>query len=145
MNLLAERCTPSAQSLLSSPRLPCSEACSRLALRWFSNGRTTGSAVSRVGEPAAIADGRGPGIDFGLCHLGGDVGFCGHEVVEHSCRAHPVADRGGGSRADGQGGPPLTSRLYPAHSLSRFLSRQEPDVRSSHYNPRELEMNHAPS
>src|SRR5229473_4650860 len=144
MNLLAERCTPFARSLSSSPPAPCSAACSQLALRWFSNGRTTGSTVSRVREPAAIIDGRRPGIDFGLCHPGCDVGFCRHEVVEHSCRARSVADRGGGSRAHGEGGPPLASRLHPAHWLSGFLSRQEPDVRSSHYDTRELEMNHAP-
>src|ERR1700674_953482 len=144
MSLLAVRCTPSARSLSSSLRPPCSEACSRSARRSFNNGRTTGSTVSRVGKPAAIVDGRGPGIDFGLRHPGGDVGLRGHEVVEHSCRACSMADRGGGSRAHGEGGPPLASRLYPTHSLSGFLSRQEPDVRSTHYNPRELEMNHAP-
>src|ERR1700674_4889400 len=144
MSLLAVRCTPSARSLSSSLRPPCSEACSRSAPRSFRNGRTTGSTVSRVGKPAAIADGRGPGIDFGLRHPGCDVGFCGDEVVEYSCRARSMADCGWGSRPHGEGGPPLASRLHPAHSLSGFLSRQEPDVRSSHYNPQELEMNHAP-
>ncbi len=114
------------------------------ALRWFSDGRTTRGTISRVGEPAAIVDGRGPGIDFGLRYPGSDVGFCGDEVVEHSCRTRSMADRGWNSRAHGQGGPPLASRLYSAHSLSGFLSRQEPDVRSSHYDPRKLEMNHAP-
>jgi hypothetical protein len=113
-------------------------------LRLYSNERTKGSTVSRVGEPAAIINGRGPGIDFALRHLGGDVGFCRDEVVEHSCRARFVADRGGCFRADGQGGPPLASRLYPAHPLSGFLSRQESDVRPFHHNSRELEMNHAP-
>jgi len=46
--------------------------------------------------------------------------------------------------AGGQGGPSLASCLYPAHSLSGFLSRQKPVVRSSNYNPRDLEVNHAP-
>ena len=113
-------------------------------LRLFSNERTTGSTVSRVGEPAAIVDGRRPGIDFGRRHPGGDVGFCRDEVVEHSRWARSVADRCGRSRADGQSGSPLASRLYPAHPLSGFLSRQEPNVRSSHYNACELEMKHAP-
>jgi hypothetical protein len=144
MNLLAEQFTPSAPSHSSSPQLLCSEDSSRLARRWFSNGRTTGSAVSRVGKPAAIVDGRRPGTDFGLRYPRCDAGFCSHEVVEHSCRTCSVAHRSGGPRANGEGGPSLASRLYPAHSLSGFLSRQEPNVCSSDYNSTELEMIHGP-
>src|SRR5258706_14525172 len=107
MNLLAERCTPFARSLSSSPPVPCSAACSQLALRWFSNGGTTGSTVSRVGEPAAIVDGRGPGINFGLCHPGCDVGFFSHEVGDNSCRASLVVDSIGGFGTDSEDGPPF--------------------------------------
>ena len=59
-------------------------------------------------------------------------------------RAHSVADRGWGFRAHGKSGPPLASCLYPAHSLSEFLPRQESAFRSSHYHSCELEMKHVP-
>src|ERR1700730_8893724 len=143
MNLPAVPCMPSAQLLSSSPRLPCWEASSPYARRSFNHVPTTRSTVSRVGKPAAIADGRGPRIDFGLRHPRGDVGFCCHEVVEHSWRLGSVADRCGGSRTNGEGRPSLASCLHPAHWVSGFLSRQEPDVCSFHDDPCKLEIKHA--
>jgi len=63
--------------------------------------------------------------------------------VEHSWRLGSVADRRGGSRTNGEGRPSLASCLHPAHRVSGFLSRQEPDVRSFNDDPGKLEIEHA--
>jgi hypothetical protein len=53
-----------------------------------------------------------------------------------------LADRGG-ARTHGEAWTSLASCLHPAHWLSGFLPRQEPDVRSSHDDPSKLEIDHA--